>query len=122
MNAEIVLPVVGGAFGAILIFLGAINTARQAKYANERTATLEEFKAQLKARDDLITGYKDDIKSLNNKVDALSLKIDALQQTERMLFWWARGVYPILKTSGIPFPPPPPGISDTNPRIGTVNG
>lgn len=120
MSPDIILPVVGGAFGAILVFFGAYNTARVAKYSNERTATLEEFKAQLKARDDLITGYKDDLKNLNIRVDTLVLRLDALQQNERMLFWWARGVYPILRNSGIPFPPPPPGISDTNPRIGTT--
>lgn len=120
MTPEVILPVVGGAFGAILVFFGAYNTAKVAKYSNERTATLEEFKAQLKARDDLISGYKDDIKNLNARVDNLVLRLDTIQQNERMLFWWARGVYPILKNAGIPFPPPPPGISDTNPRIGTA--
>lgn len=121
MSVDVLVPVVGGAFGAILVFIGAINTARQAKYANDRSATLEEFKTQLKARDDLIIGYKEDVKTLELKVDNLTLKVDNLQQNERMLFWWARGVYPILKGSGIPFPPPPPGISDTNPRMGTTN-
>lgn len=122
MTVEVLVPVIGGAFGAILVFIGAINTARQAKYANDRSTTLEEFKTQLKARDDLITGYKEDLKVLNLRVDNLTLRFDNLQQNERMLFWWARGVYPILKGTGIPFPPPPPGISDTNPRMGTVNG
>lgn len=122
MSVEVLVPVIGGAFGAILVFIGAINTARQAKYANDRSATLEEFKTQLKARDDLIVGYKDDLKNLNLRVDNLALKFDNVQQNERMLFWWARGVYPILKAGGMPFPNPPPGISDTNPRLPVSNG
>jgi hypothetical protein len=116
VSPDVILPVVGGAFGAMMVFFGAYNTARVAKYSNERSATLAEFQAQLKARDDLIVGYKDDVRNLNLRVDNLVLRFDALQQNERMLFWWSRAVYPILKTSGTPFPTPPPGVSDTNPR------
>lgn len=115
MTPEVVLPVVGGVLGAFLVFLGAYNTARVAKYSNDRTTSLEEFKVQLKARDDLITSYKDDVKVLTLKVDNLSLKFEQVQQNERILFWWARGVYPILKASGTIFPTPPPGVSDTIP-------
>jgi hypothetical protein len=116
VTPEIVLPVVGGVLGALLVFFGAYNTARVAKYSNDRTTSLEEFKVQLKARDDLIAGYKDDVKTLSFKVDALALRLETIQQTERMLYWWGRAVYPIVKESGKHYPTPPPGISDTIPR------
>lgn len=117
MSPEVVIPVVGGFLGAILVFLGAWNTARVAKFSNERTTRLEEFRAQLTARDDLIKDYKEQLRDVNSRVDVLTARFDSLQNNERMLFWWARAVYPILKASGVPFPKAPPGISDTNPNI-----
>jgi hypothetical protein len=120
VSPEIVIPVVGGVLGSILLFLGAWNTSRVAKYSNDRTASLEEFKIQLKARDDLIAQYKEDVKTLALKVDTLTERMDKLQQNERVLFWWAKTVYPILKSTGLTFPYPPPGISDTNPRMDRV--
>lgn len=121
MNPDVVIPVVGGFLGAVLVFLGAWNTARVAKFSNERTTRLEEFRSQLTARDDLIKGYKEDLRSVNERVDMLTSRFDALQNYERMLFWWARAVYPILQASGVPFPKAPPGVSDTNPGLPRVH-
>ncbi len=111
MPLEILLPVIGSVLGALLVFLGAWNTSKVAKLSNERTNALESFKLQLDARDKLNEDLRDDLDKMEAKLDKLTERFDQVQQNERMLFWWAKSVHPILVASGIPFPTPPPGVA-----------
>jgi hypothetical protein len=116
---------------SVVGFLGVIVanrfTSRTAKSAQEITAAAELAKAT-QSRDD---GWRSDNVELRKaqseyreRIDHLSDRVDSLEDQNRMflrekndIIIWARKIVDLLKNSGIPYPPAPPGVLDTDPGM-----
>lgn len=124
MTAGVVLPVVGGVMVALIGGWATYRTAKVARMANDRTAAIEGWQQ-----------WRIDAQELRKERDALAAAIaknrrdceeatrrvkDELRIVERRLdgcVEWIRAVIPVLKAQGIPYPPVPKGITDTDPGM-----
>lgn len=121
------ITVIGSIVVALLGLAGVAYTARSAKAANLRTADSEAWNRQVESwRKDVEELRKDRdedrkrLAEMESTLEAVKKEaaIDRLARYE--LVHWARAVVALLRANGIPFPPPPPGVADTDPGSTTA--
>jgi hypothetical protein len=127
MNSSEIVSLAISIVGFLGVFVAQKFTSRTAKSAQEITAAAELAKVN-QARDD---GWRQDNIELRKqraeaeaRLDALSERVDSLEEANRHFarekndfVIWARKIVDLLKNSGIPYPPAPPGILDTDPNM-----
>lgn len=125
------ITVLGSVVVALLGLAGVAYTARSAKAANLRTAESEAWNRQVES-------WRKDVEELRAdreedrrrhaeemaEVRADLAKIKEEAREDRLaryeLVTWARAVVALLRIHQIPFPPPPPGVADTDPGSTTA--
>jgi hypothetical protein len=117
-------------------------TARTARQAQETTADIERKKLDASSWQDAVKLWKDDVMQLRKdreedsvrhetEVIKLQSRLESMEDELRVvnrrgalllarddaMVAWSRVVVTIMREAGIVFPPPPPGVAETNPGI-----
>jgi hypothetical protein len=118
------LPVFGSIVVAVIGAWATWRTVRVGRMTNDRQAAIDGWQQ-----------WRTDAQALRTERDALAARIDQIKadcddranqlakelgEVERRLegcVEWIRAVMPALNAQGIPFPPVPSGITDTDPRL-----
>lgn len=134
------LPAVGSILVAMLGLVGVVYTVRGARDANQRSEQTVAWKAQIDALQKRADSWRDDVDALRadrdedrarhaEEIAAVREDLTKIQKQateDRLaryeLVHWARAVMALLRQAGITFPPPPPGVADTDPGLTTVRG
>lgn len=129
------LTVIGSVLVAALSLGGVIYAARSSRAANARSEETKTWQYQLDALEKRANNWRDDVEALRADRDEDRAKLEAVQADlgrfkeeaarDRLarfeLVHWARAVVALLTRHGIPFPPPPPGVSETDPGLTPVD-
>lgn len=104
----------------------AQETTQQIEMAKLETARTEGWRADnielRKQREEDRKTYESNMREIVNRVEMLELDQKVSQRERQSIVAWARRIVDLLKESGIPYPPPPPGIMDTDPGIPRIQG
>lgn len=136
------LTIFGSVFVAMISLAGVVYAARSSRAANARSEVTKTWQAQLDALQRAVDGarmradsWRDDVEALRAdrdednarhaeeiaavRGDLEKVKEQATQDrtARHELVSWARAVIALLRGHGITFPPPPPGVSDTDPGL-----
>lgn len=141
-TVQVLIAVLGviGTLGGV--YVANRFTARTARAAQQTTAEIEAKKFDAASWKDQVDSWRADVKELREQRDAdarrfaeqlgrMQGRIDELAATvERQageimrdrqhvtaLVSWGRQVVALLREAGITFPPPPPGVADTDPGL-----
>lgn len=120
MELAIFVPLVIG----VLTFAAGIYATMSARKASNESTTIVGFKALVESLQKEVEDHSDETASLTKRIRGLSQRVDRLERRELEFIRWSRQVlawydqvYPLLQNKTIPpFPKPPPGIEDTDPR------
>jgi hypothetical protein len=118
------IPAAGGILVALIGMWGVIRTAKVARLSNDRMAAIEGWKewredakrlreenaqlnAQIKQIREDCTGRE---QRLADELELVEARLDATVA-------WVRMILPVMRQRGVTFPPPPRGITDTDPGL-----
>jgi uncharacterized membrane-anchored protein YhcB (DUF1043 family) len=142
VEPSVIIAILGVVSSLGVVVIANRYTARTARAAQETTAEIEEKKLDAASWKDQVESWRSDVKELREQRAADSrrfeeqlarqaTRIDELTATvERQsgeimrdrahvtaLVSWGRRVVALLREAGIAFPPPPPGVADTDPGL-----
>lgn len=106
-------PTVGGILIAVIGAWATWRTARVARLANDREAAIDGWQ-QWRADAQALRADRD---ALLRDIAKIRRELDVVEERLEGCVDWVKAVIPVLKAQGIPFPPPPPGITDTDPGL-----
>lgn len=109
----------------LLTFASGVYAAASARKANSESTTITGFTQLVTALQKEVADHQTELDSCNRKIRAQSERIDKLERREQIFIRWARSVLtwyqliiPLLDGVSVPpFPQPPAGIEDTDPRF-----
>lgn len=123
------------AFCSVLgVYIANRYTAKSAQKAQETTSQIEMAKLETartegwrqdnielrRQREEDRRGYETSVREINERIEMLELDQKVAQRERKNLVSWARRIVELLREAGINYPPPPPGILDTDPDIPRV--
>jgi hypothetical protein len=106
------------------VFVLAYFTYRGARVASRETVDAaafgrarESYEAALTVERDRITRLERQLVTFQERINTLERDRAAEQRRFDELIAWGRRVVTMLREAGVAFPPPPPGVVDTDPRM-----
>lgn len=118
---------------ALATVVVGIYTARAASAANRETSQLTGWRDLVKEGREELNRLREDreedeerhrkeraedrgrIEACQQQINELRVRFEEAERRERKLILWAREVVRLMRNASVPFPPPPPGVADTDP-------
>lgn len=136
MDASSIVSVIVAFFSVLGVYIANRYTAKSAQKAQETTVQLEMAKIEKertegwradnielrKQREEDKAGYETRMRHLNDRVESLEAEQVVSQRERKSIINWAYRVVEVLRDAGLAYPPPPPGLIDTDPNIPRVIG
>jgi hypothetical protein len=135
VNATAWSGLIAGIVVAIIGAYGVVRTAKVARLSNDRMAAVEGWKewrndaAALRVeRDALAAKHRQDMLDLGNQLrtecgiraEQLAQELAIVETRLEGCVTWIRAVVPLMAAGGVPYPPIPRGITDTDPGLRPV--